>query len=306
MKIQDLCHSYGERSALDRISLDVKKGEIFGVLGPNGSGKTTLFHILSTLICPKAGDVELLDLNVVNDSAQVRKKIGVIFQSPSVDPKLTVFENLRHQGHLYGLFGLALTERIEEVLLQIHLKERQNDLVETLSGGLARRVEIAKGLLHKPQMLLLDEPSSGLDPGARRDLWKVFWELKSRHVTILLTTHLMEEADACDRVMILDQGRIVAMGTPKALKNQVHGKIVSLHVKDPKRLAEQLTEKFKIQPLILNGSLQLEDSEGAKWVPKLMESFPDEIESVTVRTPTLEDVFMHHTGHKFKNVQPLS
>src|SRR6185503_11397498 len=207
----ELTHRYGERVALDRVSIGVAAGEIFGLLGPNGGGKTTLFRILSTLVRPTSGSATILGLDLLRDTGALRSRLGVVFQAPSLDKKLKVRENLAHQGHLYGLAGAALRRRIDHLLLEFNLRDRAGDLVETLSGGLQRRVEIAKSLLHRPELLLLDEPSTGLDPGARIDLWQTLYRLRDQQgVTALLTTHLMEEAERCDRVAIIDLGRIVA------------------------------------------------------------------------------------------------
>ncbi len=229
----ELTHRYGERVALDHVSLQVAPREIFGLLGPNGGGKTTLFRILSTLVRPTSGSATILGLDLLRDTGSLRSRIGVVFQAPSLDKKLKVRENLTHQGHLYGLSGTALRERIDHLLLEFHLRDRTGDLVETLSGGLQRRVEIAKSLLHRPELLLLDEPSTGLDPGARIDLWQTLYRLRDQQgVTVLLTTHLMEEAERCDRVAIIDQGKIVASGTPEKLRAEIGGDVISARSQD--------------------------------------------------------------------------
>jgi ABC-2 type transport system ATP-binding protein len=217
-----LTHRYGDRVALDQVCLRVNAREIFGLLVPNGGGKTTLFRILSTLVRPTAGSASILGLDLARDTGAIRRRLGVVFQAPSLDKKLTVRENLAHQGHLYGLSGKSLGERIDHLLLEFNLCDRTRDLVETLSGGLQRRVEIAKCLLHRPEILLLDEPSTGLDPGARIDLWQTLYPLRDQQdVTVLLTTHLMEEAERCDRVAIIDRGKIVAEGAPEELRSAI-------------------------------------------------------------------------------------
>src|SRR5258706_9841424 len=201
--VDHLTHAYGDRTALTDLSLSINPGEIFGFLGPNGSGKTTLFRILSTLLAPQKGRVMLLGLEVTRNRPEIRRQIGVVFQSPSLDKQLTAAENLRHQGHLYGLAGADLESRIDEMLARVGLSERPRDYVSTFSGGMRRRVELAKGLLHRPRILLLDEPSTGLDPGARLDLWQYLREIRDQEgVTILLTTHLMDEAEHCSRLAI--------------------------------------------------------------------------------------------------------
>ena len=229
IQIHDLRHSYGERVALDGVSFGVQAAEIFGLLGPNGSGKTTMFRILSTLMLPSSGRAVIAGHDAASDPTGLRREIGVVFQAQSVDVKLTAAENLRHVGHLYGLRGAALETRIREMLGRVGLAERANDRVETFSGGMLRRVELAKGLLHHPSVLLLDEPTTGLDPGARRDLWQYLAILRDQEgVTILITTHLMEEAERCDRLAIIHHGKLVALGTPAELKGEIGGDVILL------------------------------------------------------------------------------
>ncbi|HET7441586.1 MAG TPA: ATP-binding cassette domain-containing protein, partial [Terriglobales bacterium] len=199
ISVQNLIHRYENRTALDGVAFDVRPAELFGLLGPNGSGKTTLFRILSTLMVPTAGRPLIMGFDAAKEPANVRRQIGVVFQAQSVDPKLTAYENLWHQGHLYGLHGAALKSRIHEILRRVGLADRAKEYVETFSGGMQRRIELAKGLLHHPSVLLLDEPTTGLDPGARRDLWQYLQILRDEeHVSVLVTTHLMEEAERCD------------------------------------------------------------------------------------------------------------
>jgi len=281
------------------VSFQVATGEIFALLGPNGGGKTTLFRILSTLFPPDSGTVRVFDNDVVTRASEVRKHIGVVFQNPSLDGKLTVSENLTHQGHLYGLSGASLQTRIGEMMEQLRISDRARDRVETLSGGLQRRVELAKGLLHGPRLLILDEPSVGLDPGARHDLWTYLERLKNEAgVTILVTTHLVDEADRANHVLILNKGTIVATGTPEALKKQIGGDIIAVTSPDTERLSRSVTEKFGLQPVLLNGSLRIEKQDGHRFISTLIESFPGMIETVTLAKPTLEDVFIDRTGHR--------
>jgi len=300
VEIKDLFHRYKTREALSGLSLRVAPSETFAFLGPNGSGKTTLFKILSTSFLPSSGDVKIHGLDLRKDVKAIRRKIGVVFQSPSLDRKLTVRENLMHQGHLYGLHGHELKQRSEEMLERLGIGDRAGDLTEKLSGGLKRRVELAKGLLHRPELLLLDEPSTGLDPGARIDLWKYLHRLREREgVTILVTTHLMDEAEQCDRVAILNEGKLVCDGKPEALKKEVSGDVVLVQAHELKKLAEKIEEKFQTKIIMADGSLQIEHEHGAQFVARLVEAFPGEIQSVTFRKPTLEDVFIHQTGHQF-------
>lgn len=302
VEIENLHYAYKTRQALRGISFNVSRGEIFGVLGPNGSGKSTLFRILSTLLPPLPGNarVQIDGLNLHADEGRIRKKIGVVFQSPSLDPKLKVLENLEHQGHLYGLFGENLKVRIQELLERFSLQDRSGELVQKLSGGLKRRVEIAKGLLHRPALLILDEPSTGLDPGARLDLWKHLKELQAKDgVTILLTTHLMEEAESCHRMVILNDGLVVALGSPESLKQAVGGDVLLIKTNDGEEVAKGIERRFGLNPVRMNGALQIEHRKGPGLMTQLIESFPGKIQEITFRRPTLEDVFIHHTGHRF-------
>ena len=295
----ELTHRYGERVALDRVSLRVAPREIFGLLGPNGGGKTTLFRILSTLVRPSSGSASILGLDLLRDTGALRRRIGVVFQAPSLDKKLRVRENLAHQGRLYGLAGAALRERIDHLLIEFNLRDRAYDLVETLSGGLQRRVEIAKSLLHRPDLLLLDEPSTGLDPGARIDLWQTLYRLRDQQgVTVLLTTHLMEEAERCDRVAIIDQGKIVALNTPDALRAEIGGDVISARTKDATSLGERISESLGVEVSVLNDEVRIEQPEGPRFITRLVEAFPGELDSVTLAKPTLEDVFIARTGRR--------
>jgi ABC-2 type transport system ATP-binding protein len=288
------------RQALKDLSFSVQAGEIFGVLGPNGGGKTTLFRILSTALLPSQGRATLFGLDVARDPAAVRRVLGVVFQSPSLDKFLTVRENMIHSGHLYGLAGSTLVDRVNALLAQFRLSDRAHERVDRLSGGLSRRVEVAKSLLHSPALLLLDEPTTGLDPGVRRDLWILLKELKGTGVTILVTTHLMDEADICDRLLILDEGKKVAEGTPAELKSHVGGDVILAHSPEPERLQALVREKFSLEGSLLDGAIRLERPRGHEFVPALVESFPGLIESIHVGKPTLEDVFIRVTGHSFK------
>ncbi|HXE90888.1 MAG TPA: ABC transporter ATP-binding protein [Terriglobales bacterium] len=300
IQVEGIRHRYDGRTALDGVTFEVGEAEIFGLLGPNGSGKTTLFRILSTLMLPEAGRAVVQGRDAAADAGGVRREIGVVFQARSVDVKLTVRENLRHQGHLYGLRGAALDARIREMLERLGLAARADERLENLSGGTQRRVELAKGLLHRPSVLLMDEPSSGLDPGARRDLWQYLAMLReSERVTIVTTTHLMEEAERCDRLAILNEGRLVALGTPVELKSAIGGDVILLDARDPERIAARLAERFQVQPTVIDGRVRLEREGGHRFVSEVMEAFPGEIRGISVSEPTLEDVFIDRTGHRF-------
>ena len=297
---ENLSHQYGSRLALSNVNFEVKAGEIFGLLGPNGGGKSTLFRILSTMMAPTGGRAEVAGHDVARDPAAVRRAIGVVFQTQSLDKALTVVENLRAQGHLHGLSGPKLRDRMQQVMERLGLADRRNDIVETLSGGLKRRVEIAKGLLHRPVVLLMDEASTGLDPGARRELWQYVEELRSREgVTILLTTHILDEADRCDRLALLHQGRVVAEGTPAHLRSRIGGDVVVLSAvgaEGAADLAARIETRFGLKPAVLDGVLRVEISNGHRFITEVVEAFPGAIDSVALHKPTLEDVFVRETG----------
>lgn len=300
VRVTNLYRHYGTRVALAGVNFNVMPGELFAFLGPNGGGKTTLFKILSTLLPASSGEAEVFGHSLVQHPHAVRSHLGVVFQHPSLDPKLTVMENLQHHGHLYGLRGKLLRERAAEMLRRLSLVDRTNDVVETLSGGMQRRVELAKGLLHKPKLLLLDEPSTGLDPGARRDFNHYLAQLRDQEgVTIILTTHIMEEAERCDRVGILHQGQLVALDTPDALKAQVGGDVIAIRAARLPELRDKIALRFDCEPTVVDGSLRVERPRGHEFVREVVEAFPGEVQSVTFGRPTLEDVFIHQTGHQF-------
>jgi ABC-2 type transport system ATP-binding protein len=301
ISVQNLVHRYENRTALNGVSFDVRPAELFGLLGPNGSGKTTLFRILSTLMIPTAGRAVVMGCDAATDAASLRRQIGVVFQAPSVDAKLTAYENLWHQGHLYGLRGAALKKRVAEILARVGLGDRAKERVETFSGGMQRRIELAKGLLHHPGVLLLDEPTTGLDPGARRDLWQYLQTLRDEeHVSVLVTTHLMEEAERCDRLAIMNEGNLVALGTPAELKSEIGGDVILLDAAhDAALLAEHIQARFDVETTILGNQVRIEREGGHRFVPDVVEAFPGEIQAISVSKPALEDVFIHRTGHKF-------
>lgn len=302
IQVRNLIHRYDNRAALNGISFGVCPAELFGLLGPNGSGKTTLFRILSTLMVPTSGSAMIAGIDAVRDPGSLRRRIGVVFQAQSVDIKLTARENLWHQGHLYGLRGAELKNRIDEILTRVGLQDRGNDRVETFSGGMQRRIELAKGLLHHPEVLLLDEPTTGLDPGARHDLWQYLQILRDQErVSIIVTTHLMEEAERCDRLAILNEGHLVALGTPDALTHEIGGDVILLEARDAASLAERIRAKFHADATVMDQHVRLEIENGHRFVPDVVEAFPGEIQSLSVSKPTLEDVFIHRTGHKFWN-----
>ncbi len=298
--VDELSHAYGERQALNAVTCSIARGEIFGLLGPNGGGKTTLFRVLCTLLPVQSGRVSVLGWDAVENPSEIRRRIGVTFQAPSLDRRLTVRENLVHQGHLYGLHGRPLTARINDRLGRLGLSDRMHARVDSLSGGLQRRAEVAKGMLHDPELLLLDEPSTGLDPGARHDLWRYLQQLRDdAGVTVVVTTHSMEEAEKCDRLGLIDCGRLVALGTPAALRAEIGGDCLTILSPDPPRLAERIVERFGVTPRQIGLALRIERQRGHELLRELVEAFPDEITSVSLGKPSLEDVFIVKTGHRF-------
>ena len=298
--VQDLVHRYENRTALNGVSFDVRPAELFGLLGPNGSGKTTMFRILSTLMVPVGGRAFILGRDAAREPSELRREIGVVFQSQSIDLKLTATENLRHQGHLYGLHGQDLSARIRAMLERVGLADRAREKAETFSGGMQRRLELAKGLLHGPRVLLLDEPTTGLDPGARRDVWQYLRMLRDQEqVTVLVTTHLMEEAERCDRLAILNEGRLVALGTPGELKREIGGDVIVLDAREPEALSLRIQSKFHIEVRVVGGQLRIEKDHAHRFVTDLVEAFPGEIDAVSISKPSLEDVFIRRTGHRF-------
>jgi len=297
---EGLSFSYGERKALSEVSFAIARGEVFGFLGPNGGGKTTLFKLLSTLVPLQSGRASVLGRDLGGDTKTIRRKMGVVFQHPSVDGKLTVRENLEHHGRLYGITGGRLRERANSMLDSLGLTARAGDLVETLSGGMRRRVELAKAMLHQPELLLLDEPSSGLDPMARREFSGHLEQLSRRDaVTVVLTTHHLEEAERCDRIAMLHQGQLVACAPPLELKSQVGGDVVVIHTSEPEVLQRKMMQQMKLKSAIVEGTLRIERPRGHELIRELVDTFGADIESVSFGKPTLEDVFVHLTGHKF-------
>jgi ABC-2 type transport system ATP-binding protein len=292
-----LTHRYGDRTALSNVSFDVRKGEIFGLLGPNGGGKSTLFRILTTMMAPDSGSATIAGRDVVRESGAVRRSIGVVFQTQSLDKALTVEENLRAQGHLHGLSGAKLTERMTWAMSRLGLVDRRKELVSALSGGLKRRAEIAKALLHRPPVLLMDEASTGLDPAARRELSRNIEELRDRdEVTVLLTTHVLEEADRCDRLILLHQGSIVTSGSPGELRARIGGDVVVLESGEAQSLAERIVDRFSVPATAMDGKVRVEIANGHRFIAEVVEAFPGAIDSVGLHKPTLEDVFVKETG----------
>lgn len=305
--VEQIEFRYGDRVALRDVGFEVSSGLVFGLLGPNGSGKSTLFRLLSTLLPVQHGRAAICGFDVSQHADAARQSIGVTFQSPGLDLKLTVLENLRVQGHLYGLSGQTLRHRCDQVLQQLGVQDRRGDFAETLSGGLKRRVEIAKCLLHAPQVLLLDEPSTGLDPGARYEMWETLFRLReSSGVTILVSTHLMEEAEKCDLIGILDEGRLIALGAPDELRTSIGHNHVTVQAKDADQLLPRLRNTLQLDSEHLHrvdDELRIECEQGHLLLSRIATEFPDEFRSLTLGKPTLEDVFLKLTGRSLSEGQ---
>ena len=300
VELHELRQRYGDRLALDGLSLTVAPGEIVALLGPNGSGKSTLFKILATLLEPTEGSARIFGHDVRREADAVRRRVGVVFQQPSIDKLLSVEENLLHHGALYGLARATVRARVVAMLERFGLAERRGERVGKLSGGLARRVELAKALVVGAQVLLLDEPSTGLDPLARREFLAHLGELRDRDgITVLLTTHHLDEAERADRVAILDRGHLVTLGAPEELKAALGGDVLVMQAASAERLRERLRLRLGLEAAVVDGAVRLEAPRAHEIVPRLVDAFPDEIRSITYGKPTLEDVFVHLTGRRF-------
>jgi len=300
IKIRNLVKKYGNLTAVDNLTLDINENEVFGLLGSNGAGKTTTIHMLATLLRPTSGSATVNGYDIVSQSAKVRASIGIVFQAPSSDDMLTGYENLQLHSMLYSVPRHARRQRIDEVLELVGLTDRKHDQVNTYSGGMRRRLEIARGLLHKPKVMFLDEPTLGLDPASRETMWKYVKRLvEEEKVTIILTTHYMEEADMlCDRVGIIDKGRIVALDTPAGLKAGLGGDIIRIKTKTPNagKMVAQLDFVRKVEQS--DGFLVLSVKDAKKALPMLLQHV--EAESAEFASPTLNDVFIQITGRNIK------
>ncbi len=292
-----LSYAYGSCRALEDVEFSVPHGNLFGLLGPNGSGKTTLFRLLSTLIPIQSGMLHVCGLDVATCQSDVRRQLGVTFQSPAVDVRLTVRENLKCQGSVYGLSGAALNTRIGEMLDCFNLADRASTLVGELSGGLKRRVELAKGLLHSPKVLLLDEPTSGLDPRARQDFWDLLLkQVRSQGTTVVVATHLMPEAALCDQLLLLDKGRRVATGSPFDLQSKLSGERLTLRLRDAAVSQTAVEDLLQCKTVRNANQLSLRVSQPAEQIAMVMNRLGDEIIGLELTRPSLEDVFLELTG----------
>jgi ABC-2 type transport system ATP-binding protein len=304
VSVRGLVKRYRSVEAVRGIDLDVPPGETFGFLGPNGAGKSTTIKILCTLVDATAGSAQVAGFDVARQRDQVRRHIGLVFQDPTLDTYLTAEQNLRFHGELYGVDRSTAAERRREVLTMVGLWERRRDLVQTFSGGMRRRLEIARGLLHSPRVLFLDEPTIGLDPKTRAAIWEYIAELRRREdITVFVTTHYMDEAEHCDRIAIINEGRIVALDTPAALKAGIGKDRVQLTTEDDERAIAELRERFGLEAAVHEGAVTFAVAEGAAFVPRLFAGIDVPVQSVTVTRPSLDDVFLSYTGTTIRDAE---
>jgi len=302
-----LAKRYGDFEAVKGISFDVAQGETFGFLGPNGAGKSTTISMLCTLLKPTAGHATVDGFDVVADRTEVRRRIGLVFQDTTLDDYLTAEENMRFHAELYGVPPTVLAERLPRVMDMVGLWERRKSIVRTFSGGMKRRLEIGRGLLHSPRVLFLDEPTVGLDPQTRASIWQYINLLKQREtITIFLTTHYMDEAENCDRIAIIDDGRIVTIDTPEALKASVGQDRVELHTVDSPAAIAALQSRLGIEANMSEGAVTFHVTGGEEFVPRLFAELGVPIQSIRVSRPTLDDVFMSYTGRTIRDAESSS
>lgn len=301
IEVKDLSKKYKELLAVNGITFNVRQREVFGFLGPNGAGKSTTISMLATLISPSGGEALINGFNINTQRDEVRKSIGLVFQDSSLDDRLTANENLCFHADLYHVPRGLCDQRTEEVLKLVDLWERRNSIVKTFSGGMKRRLEIARGLIHQPKVLFLDEPTLGLDPQTRYNIWEYIFKLKKSHeMTIFMTTHYMNEAEYCDRIAIIDHGKIIALDTPANLKRMVGGDIITILSAQKDDLKNELKDKYDLEAKEDEGALKIEVSEGEKFLPRLFNELDSKIDSIEMRKPTLEDVFLNMTGHQIR------
>jgi ABC-2 type transport system ATP-binding protein len=307
IRVKDLTKKYKDFIAVDKVSFEVEKGEIFGFLGPNGAGKSTTINMLSTILTPTSGEAFVNDFNILSQRDDVRKSIGLVFQDSSLDDRLTAEENLKFHAKLYGIPNDLYNDREKEVLELVDLWDRKNELVRNFSGGMKRRLEIARGLIHYPAVLFLDEPTLGLDPQTRAHLWDYILKLKNeKQMTIFMTTHYMNEAEYCNRIAIIDHGKIVTLDTPSNLKKQVGGDIVRITSGQKDILKEELERRYGKEVKDDNGVLQIEIADGEKFLPRLFNEIDTKIDSIELHEPTLDDVFLSITGRNIREEEVSS
>jgi ABC-2 type transport system ATP-binding protein len=301
IEVDALSKSFGKIKAVCEVTFQVNEGEIFGFLGPNGAGKTTTINMLCTLIRPTSGSAAINGFDVIRQRSDVRRSIGLVFQDPALDEYLSAEQNLRFHAYAYDVSADIREKRITEALQLVELLDRRKSKVRTFSGGMKRRLEIARGLLHNPKVLFMDEPTLGLDPQTRRHIWDYVLALRKQiHLTIFLTTHYLDEAENCDRIGIIDRGRIVALDTPDNLKDAMGGDVITLKARDNEAAARELKEKFSLSPDLKDGDVNFHVPHGELFLPKMMQNFQTPLISINLRRPTLDDVFLKLTGRAIR------
>ena len=302
IRVEGLCKTYGETVALSNVGFAVRAGEIFGYLGPNGAGKTTTINILCTLLQPTSGRASVNGYDVMKQRRQVQRSIGLVFQDTTLDDYLTAEQNLHFHAYAYGVPRDVREKRMRELLELVELQDRRKSKITTYSGGMKRRLELVRGLLHHPKVLFLDEPTLGLDPQTRRHIWQHVLALRQQEdLTIFLTTHYMDEAEYCDRIAVIDHGQIVALDTPDNLKDSLGGDVVTLEAKDTQEAVAELKEKYNLSPEVDNGLVTLSVPRGDTFLPGFVRGFRSGLASISVRRPTLDDVFLKLTGHAIRD-----
>jgi ABC-2 type transport system ATP-binding protein len=300
--VRELGRHFGALEAVKQVSFAVEEGEIFGFLGPNGAGKTTTINMLCTLLRPTTGTATVNGFDVLADQSDVRRSIGLVFQQPTLDEYLSAEQNLRFHAYAYNVPGDVREQRIRDLLAMVELTDRRKGSVRTFSGGMKRRLEIARGLLHHPRVLFLDEPTLGLDPQTRRSIWNYLLELRQREqLTIFLTTHYMDEAEHSDRIAVIDHGEIVALDTPDALKSAVGGDLITLRTEDNVAAAAELQDRYDVTPVAENGTVRFHVPGGEAFLPDFVRTFGQPLQSIGLRRPTLDDVFLSLTGHEIRD-----
>ena len=307
IEVEELRKKFGEFEAVRGVSFEVEPGEVFGFLGPNGAGKTTTINMLCTLAKPTGGQARVAGHDVVNERDDVRRNIGLVFQDPTLDGYLSAEQNLRLHAELYGVERALVAPRMEQMLKMVSLWERRNSTVMTFSGGMRRRLEIARGLMHSPRVLFLDEPTIGLDPQTRASIWSYIRQLReSEEITIFMTTHYMDEAEYCDRIAIMDHGEIVALDSPETLKAGVGADRVRIETDDDEAAIDELRDRFDIEARVSEGAVSFAVPGGEEFVPRLFAEMGTQIRSVHVARPTLDDVFMSFTGTTIRDAEQSS
>jgi len=307
IKVENLSKKFGAVTAINDVSIEVEEGTIFGFLGPNGAGKSTTINILCTLLSPTSGKATISGYDCIKDSSMVRKSIGVVFQDPTLDKELTAYENMMLHAYLYNVKRSEMKTRINDALSFVDLYQRKDDVVKKFSGGMKRRLEVARGLIHRPRILFLDEPTLGLDPQSRANLWNFITDLPKKHnVTVFMTTHYMDEAEVCDKISIIDSGSIIATGTPDELKKTVGGDVIYIKTSDNEKAKVEIEKLFDLDVSEKNDELFLTTMKGDTCIPEIIKAIGENVLSVRLQRPTLNDVFIKMTGKQIRDEEVSS